>query len=77
MSMILPISFTRVLLVYARSIQRREMFDPLWNELRHVFTLCDPLKDFSAEHGVAGIVAKMELAFVEDWSPSLGMPPYI
>jgi hypothetical protein len=33
------------------------VLDQLWN-----FTLRNPLKDLSAEHDVAGIVAKMELA---------------
>jgi hypothetical protein len=61
--MILSISFlSHVLLVYARSIQRREILDLAIVERRFAFTLPNALKDLSAEHDVLGIVAKMEIA---------------
>ena len=39
-----------------------DVLDPLWNEGMSQFTLCNPSKDLSAEHDVAGMVAKIELA---------------
>ena len=38
-----------------------DVLDSLWNEGMS-FTFCNPLKDLSAEHDVAGMVAKIGLA---------------
>ena len=65
MSIILSISFSIVLIVYARYIEISAML-LRWSwqivERGYVFSRRRPLNDRSAEHDVAGMVVKMQQA---------------